>query len=315
MILCVTLNPCLDKTLVVPPWRPGDNVRGRGMTEVVGGKGNNVCRALTRLGRQARPAMLLGGAVGARCEELLRVGDSAQPIVVESRAATREILTVRREDGGEEATAFFDPDPMISSEEAETFVRRLERELEGREVQALALSGSSPARATHGVYSELIALGTARRIPVFLDTYGPALDGIWGFWPTVMQLNRREAAGYLRKPRVTDRDVRDLLEQWAGRGVECGMVTDGREPVWARVRGVEYRVIPPEIEVVNPIGSGDSQLAGLVDAWLDGSNAEDLLARAVGCGVANATVWDAGAIEPEAVGRWRERTVVERLGG
>jgi fructose-1-phosphate kinase PfkB-like protein len=259
--------------------------------------------------------MLLGGAVGARCEELLRTREAVDPIVVECRAATREILTVRVEEGRDDSTAFFDPDPCIATEEAEAFVRRLERDLEAREVQALTLSGSSPSRETHGVFSELIALGTARRIPVFLDTYGPALDGIWGFWPTVMQLNRREAAGYLRKPRITDVDVRDLLRLWARHGVECGVITDGREPVWARVRGVEYRVIPPEIEVVNPIGSGDSQLAGLVDGWLEGSAPEDLLAHAIACGVANATVWDAGAIVSETVARWRERVVVERVKG
>src|SRR4051794_13967124 len=72
MILCVTLNPCLDKTLTVPPWRPGDNVRGTAVREVVGGKGNNVARALIRLGRPVRPVTFFGGAVGARCEELMR---------------------------------------------------------------------------------------------------------------------------------------------------------------------------------------------------------------------------------------------------
>ncbi len=51
MILCVTLNPCLDKTLTVPDWKSGDNVRGQAVREVVGGKGNNVARALARLGR------------------------------------------------------------------------------------------------------------------------------------------------------------------------------------------------------------------------------------------------------------------------
>src|SRR5580700_10010645 len=75
MILCVTLNPCLDKTLTVPPWRPGDLVRGRAMREVVGGKGNNVARALARLGRKPRPVTFLGGFVGARCESLLQSGD------------------------------------------------------------------------------------------------------------------------------------------------------------------------------------------------------------------------------------------------
>ena len=72
MILCVTLNPCLDKTLTVPRWRPGDSVRGRTVRELVGGKGNNVARALARLGRAARPVTFLGGAVGTHCRDLLR---------------------------------------------------------------------------------------------------------------------------------------------------------------------------------------------------------------------------------------------------
>ena len=59
-----------------------------------------------------------------------------------------------------------------------------------------------------------------------------------------------------------------------------------------------YRVKPPAIEPVNPIGSGDCFLAGVVDGHLEGPGAdEELLRHAVGCAVANALVWDAGAIE------------------
>ena len=56
MILCVTLNPCLDKTLTVPSWKPGDLVRGTELRHVVGGKGNNVARALLNLGRNPGPS-------------------------------------------------------------------------------------------------------------------------------------------------------------------------------------------------------------------------------------------------------------------
>src|SRR5579875_1886396 len=108
MILCVTLNPCLDKTLTVPPWRPGDLVRGTNLREVVGGKGNNVARALTRLGQSARPVTFLGGAVGAACESLLRRDDGLDPLVVPTGAPTRVILTVRTGTSPEQ-TAFFDP--------------------------------------------------------------------------------------------------------------------------------------------------------------------------------------------------------------
>jgi 1-phosphofructokinase family hexose kinase len=316
MILCVTLNPCLDKTLTVPAWRPGDSVRGRGVRDVVGGKGNNVGRALARLGRVPRPVTFLGGAVGSYCLELLQEDDHLEPLVTTTAAPTRVILTVRTE-GSPDQTAFFDPDPAITPGEAEALARTVEAALGSGEVEAVTLSGSSPSATTHGLYSDLIALARARRLPVFLDTYGPALAAIWGFWPDAIQLNRREAAAHLH---TTPGDLDDarlfaLLDDWSRHGVRCAIVTDGPRAVLAVVGGRRYRVTPPAVAAVNPIGSGDCLMAGVVDAWLahpDGEP-EALLGHGVACAVANALVWDAGAFDPQEVRRQEGAIVVEAL--
>jgi len=310
MILCVTLNPGLDKTLTVPHWGPGDLVRGTKVREVVGGKGNNVARALKRLGRKSRPVTLLGGVIGSHCETLLRTDDGLDPLAIASGAPTRVIVTVRTGETDEQ-TAFFDPGPAISPDEAEALARAVDAALFTGDVEALTLSGSSPSPATHGLFSDLIALARARRVPVFLDTYGPALDAVGGIWPTAMQLNRREAAAHLRKPAISDADVAGLLEKWAKHGVVCGVVTDGRHPVAILHRGRRYRAIPPHIKPVNPIGSGDSLLAGLVAGWLEALEPERLFRRAIACAVANALIWDAGAIDPAEVAKWEARVVVE----
>jgi tagatose 6-phosphate kinase len=309
MILCVTLNPCLDKTLTVPDWRAGDNVRGSALREVVGGKGNNVARALKRLGRVARPATFLGGAVGSRCEELFKGVEGFDPLVIPTQSTTREILTVRATNV--ESTAFFDPDPAITPDEAEALLRAVERALAVGDIEALTLSGSSPSPITHGLYGELIALAKARKVPAFLDTYGPALEGIWGFWPDAIQLNRREAGLHLRKPDPSVADLDRLLAEWSRRGVHLALVTDGPGVVLARIKGVTYRATPPKIEPVNPIGSGDCLLAGLVDASLSGLDAEATLARGIAAAVANALVWDAGAIDAEEVRRLEESVTIE----
>ena len=310
MILCVTLNPCLDKTLVVPEWQPGDSVRGQSVREVVGGKGNNVARALRRLGRtEVRPAVFLGGATGKRCEHLLRTDDGLDPLVTATDAETRVILTVRTGDSSDQ-TAFFDPDPAISDEEAENLLNRVEGALTTGEVHSLTLSGSSPSESTHGLFSDLIALAQARQVPTFLDTYGPALDSIWGFWPEVIQLNKREASVYLKK-RSSPADLVGLLDRWAKHGVVVSVVTDGPGPVLARVRNRVYRVDPPKVPLVNPIGSGDSLLAGLADGWLKGLDPVPLLKRAIACGAANAAVWDAGGINPDIIENLAGRVFVE----
>jgi fructose-1-phosphate kinase PfkB-like protein len=242
---------------------------------------------------------------------LLRNDDGLDPLSIPTEAPTRVILTVRTESTAEQ-TAFFDPDPAITANEAETLLLRVEQALSG-DVAALTLSGSSPAPATHGVFSELISLARARRIPVFLDTYGPALEAIWGFWPTVIQLNRREAAAHLHKPSCSDEDVAGLFQSWARHGVTCGIITDGPNPVSIQHLGQRYRATPPRIKPVNPIGSGDSLLAGLVDGWLARRDPEPLICHALGCAVANALVWDAGALDPAEVAHWSEQIEIAPL--
>lgn len=314
MILCVTLNPCLDKTLQVPPWRPGDSVRGTTVTEVVGGKGNNVARALKRLGRPSRPVLFLGGPLAPRCESLLREQDGLEPLVCPIAASTRIITTVRTE-GSNHQTAFFDPDPAITSEEASALYHRVEGALTADRVELMTLSGSSPSEATDGLFSDLISLARTHRIPVLLDTYGASLESIWGFWPDAMQLNRREAALHLRKPLpdVSDDDVFSLLDDWTRHGVTFGMVTDGPDSVLIQARGKSYVAYPPEIEVINPIGSGDCALAGLADGWLRSLEPLDLIRHALACAVANAIVWDAGAIDPEEVQRLEASIEIEEI--
>jgi tagatose 6-phosphate kinase len=309
MILCVTLNPCLDKTLEVPPWQPGDSVRGRAMSEAVGGKGNNVARALRRLGRPSCPVTFLGGAVGARCRELLKA-EGFDPLLIDTQAPTREIVTVRTQSSAEQ-TAFFDPDPAISKAEAQSLCDVVAAALATGTVEALTLSGSSPTTTTNEVFSELIAVAQARRTPVFLDTYGRSLASIWGFWPTVMQLNRREAAERLGAKAPTDAELFALLDQWGRHGVRLALVTDGANPVQIMFDGRRYRAIPPPIEVVNPIGSGDSLLGGLVDAWLNGKEPLEIVRHGVACAVANALVWDAGAIGVTDVDRFEPTIAIE----
>ncbi len=310
MILCVTLNPCLDKTLEADSWKPGDSVRGRSAYAIVGGKGNNVARALSRLGRRARPVTFLGGTVGEECRIRLVRDDALDPIVISTKTETRVILTVRSTNGAE-PTAFFDPDPVIESTEAAALVSAVEDKLNAGDIDAITLSGSSPCETTKGVYADLIALAKARGVPVFLDTYGPALAAVWGFWPDLIQLNLREAAAHLGKASPSDSDLDRFLFGWSRRGVKTALITDGPRPVRIVVEGKKLQAIPPKIEPVNPVGAGDCLLAGLVDATLAGLDPCSRLRRGIACATAAALVWDAGAIDPERVAELEKDVMIQ----
>ena len=156
-------------------------------------------------------------------------------------------------------------------------------------------------------------MARARRIPAFLDTYGPPLDGIWGFWPEAIQLNRREAGLHLRTPEPGDAELTGLLRRWVGPRRPLGGGHRRPRPRPRPDRRPVLRAQPAEVDVVNPIGSGDCLLAGLVDARLRGLGPEMTLRHALGCASANARVWDAGAIDPATAAGDAEAVQIEAL--
>ena len=314
-VLCVTLNPCLDKTLTVPAWKPGDNVRGTAIREVVGGKGNNVARALKGLGQSARPATFLGGSTGSRCELLLKRDDGMEPLVIASSAETRTILTVRTGESAEQS-AFFDPDPAISAHEADLMLEAVRLEIQSGHVQALTLSGSSPSVSTHRLYGDLIRLAKESGITVLLDTYGKAFTNLNAASPDVIQLNRKEVAGILglQSDELSEPLIFDWLKGWVEKGTRLAVLTQGPEDVLAVSIEGFWRAVPPKIQAVNPIGSGDCFLAGLTYASMRSESTPSQLKFAVACAVANACVWDAGAISLGLVEPWISQIQVHQLG-
>jgi fructose-1-phosphate kinase PfkB-like protein len=66
MIITVTLNTAIDKTLSVPNFRLGRRHRTVEQTTMPGGKGVNVARVLKTLGAPVIATGLAGGATGTR---------------------------------------------------------------------------------------------------------------------------------------------------------------------------------------------------------------------------------------------------------
>ncbi len=290
MNICVTLNPCLDKTLVVPPWRPGEQqVRGQDVSIIVGGKGVNVARGLARLGQPARPALFLGGEVGELCDRLLRQQDQFEPIVTWTEAATREILTVRTGQTAEQ-TAFFDPNPIITPAEQGILLDEL-RSAFSLGVDWCALCGSSPCKATDGLYASIIRLARQQGIFTLLDSYGNCLVPALEAQPDVVKLNRQECEAAYGRPLDSYHAVCEALGWIRGFEIPYAAITFGSQGVVASWEDHVVAWEPPEIEAVNPIGSGDAMTAGLIDAFSREEDPEEAFRWGMACAVCNVQRW------------------------
>ena len=212
MIITVTLNPTLDKTLSVPVLRPGEVHRARFLRQDIGGKGINVSRALAALGVASIPIGFLGGATGrAMRDGLTAAGYDAR--FVEVPGETRQNLTLLDESTGV-YTKINEPGPTIGPEHLAA-LHALVDEL-AAPGDLWALCGSLPPGAPADFYADLVTAVQARGAAAILDTSETALRLGLAARPAGIKPNSEEAAQALGQAVTSDEEhvaaVRRLVD-------------------------------------------------------------------------------------------------------
>jgi 1-phosphofructokinase/tagatose 6-phosphate kinase len=302
MILTVTLNAAIDRTVAVPNFRLGHRHRAVESRTVAGGKGVNVARALSLLGRPVIATGLAGGPTGNRVIEQLRkeaVLTDFMPIAGE----TRINLAVIDPTSGEQ-TEINERGPAVSPEEVERVIERLRYLASGSKICILA--GSLPPGAPEDLYSRLVADLRELDVPVLLDADGEAMLAGLRAGASVVTPNQLEAEELVGQE-FADRDdvVHGLSELVRLGAAEAAITRDdgcvGVVGAGAERRFLEVRTRP--LEPVSTVGSGDAFLAGYAAARSDGRDPEECLSYGVACGAESTQHFGAGVVDRNQVER------------
>jgi tagatose 6-phosphate kinase len=281
VIVTVTANAAIDRTLYV-----SELVRGSRHPVLVdraqaGGKGVNVARVLRALGEPCHALVVVGGEAGRWIvRDLERSQVPAGPVWASGESRTcLEIL----EQGVARATRFHGLGVQADGSTLRALMSATERLLE--KARWLALCGRPAAGLPEDAYVRLIELAQQRGVRVALDTSTPALRPAWAMGPALLRVNREEAAEALdlEPSRV---EAPPANEPGAA---QLGIVSDGpgRSLAWS-ADGGRWAIDPPAVEAVNPIGCGDAMLAGLIAALEAGNDVERALLRATALAAAEA---------------------------
>jgi 1-phosphofructokinase/tagatose 6-phosphate kinase len=312
MIITVTLNAALDKTLEVPTFTPGRRHRTVDQTTMPGGKGVNIARAIKRLGQPVIATGLAGGATGNRIVEALN--DEA---VLGAFARVREESRTN--------TAVLDPTtgmhteinergPSVSRQELELFREKLLYLAKGASICVFA--GSLPRGIEPDVYARLLRDVRRLGVTTMLDTDGEPLRLAMRAAPELISPNELEAEELVgHEFNDLDDRVQAVLEMTRLGASEAIMtVPDG---CYAQVleEGVPalYRVQVSQQDTRSRIGSGDAFLAGYVAARYAGRAAVECLRFGVACGAESTHHFGAGIVDPGKVERLLEEVHAERL--
>ena len=189
MILTVTLNTAIDKTLAVPNFRLGRRHRTVEQTTMPGGKGVNVARVLKTLGAPVIATGLAGGATGTRLVEQL-TDFAVLSDFVRIREESRTNTAVIDPTTGEQ-TEINERGPSVSGQEIDLFVDKLLYLAKGASMCVFA--GSLPRNVETDVYAGLIRELKRLGVVTIVDTDGDPLRRAVRAEPDVISPNVLEA--------------------------------------------------------------------------------------------------------------------------
>jgi 1-phosphofructokinase/tagatose 6-phosphate kinase len=305
MILTVTLNAAIDRTVAVPNFRLGHRHRAVESRTVAGGKGINVARALNRLGRPVIATGFAGGPTGSRLLEQLRE-EAVLTDFTRIAAETRINMAVVDPTSGEQ-TEINERGPAVSPEEVEAFASRLRYLAAGASLCVLA--GTLPPGAGNDLYARLVKDLNERGVPVILDSEGEAMLAGLRAGAAIVTPNEREAEELVGQEFGDRRDLVHGLSELVRLGAQEAAITRPDGCMAAIGEGAEQRFVEVRTESLDPVstvGSGDAFLAGYAAARYEGRPAEECLAYGVACGAESTQHFGAGVVD---------RTQVERLLG
>ena len=302
MIITVTLNAAIDKTLEVPNFRLGRRHRSVEQTTMAGGKGVNVARALKRLGQPVIATGLAGGPTGTRIVEQL-TEESILNDFVRIREESRSNTAVTDPTTGEQ-TEINERGPAVTAQEVELFCDKLLYLARGAQICVFA--GSLPRRVEPTLYADLIRELRKLGVTTIVDTDGDPLRQAVRAEPSVVSPNVLEAEELVGHEFNDDEDrliaVREMTELGAREAIMTA--DDGGFAMVTEEGGSQlYRLRVDPLETYSAVGSGDAFLAGYVAARYTGRPPAECLRFGVACGAESTQHFGAGTLDRREVER------------
>jgi 1-phosphofructokinase family hexose kinase len=312
MIVTVTLNAAVDRTLLVPNFQIGQRHRASVGFLSAGGKGINVARALKRLGAPVVCTGLAGGRNGILLvEELTQEGvlNDFVRIRGESRTSTAVL-----DPTSNAYTEINEAGPEIADDELDTLREKLAYLTQGADFVVFA--GSLPRGVETSFYAEAIRDAARRHQLAVVDAEGEPLRAAVGAEPYLVAPNVREAEALVGHEFVDDEDLASALDEIADLGARNVLITmdtgcyallrEDRDEVRLRARA-------PELEPVSTIGAGDTLLAAFLAARAAGRSFEDSVRTAVATGAASVLEAGPGRFDPREASRLAPLVTIDRL--
>jgi 1-phosphofructokinase len=259
MIITVTMNPAIDKTVDLEHMEHGGLNRLKNVIMDAGGKGINVSKTIKELGGETVATGFLGGSGGILIKKVL-AEQGIQADFVEIKNEVRTNLKVVEADGN--VTEFNEPGPFVSEEELEMLTQKL---LSYANEKALfVLAGSIPNGIGKTIYRTLTEKLREKGAKVFVDADGELFINSLEAAPDIIKPNRHELEEYFHKDyRVDETELIAMGRKLLEKGISMIAVSLGQMGALFLTKDKVLRCPGLKVEAHSTVGAGDAMVAAL----------------------------------------------------
>jgi tagatose 6-phosphate kinase len=277
----------LDKTIYVDRLRPGEITRATRWEVAPGGKGINVTRQLTKSAIESIATGFMGGEVGRTVEHLLDE-ERVRHDFIHIGESTREGITIVETKTGT-CTSVFEPGHRVSTRETDLLRVKCRKLLQ--QSSWLVLAGSTPSPEPDLFYKEILEETDKSKCRVILDSYGEAFKQSVKAKPFMVKPNVREFEQTFGIKLSSRHAILKQLDWLHESGVSLSVITNTERPFCFGYLQKRWKVIPPSVQMVNPVGSGDAFVATTIYGFMQNWEIERTIMLASAAGAVNASRW------------------------
>jgi len=279
MIKTLTLNPALDKTIIVESFRLNQLNRIKKVHKDAGGKGINVSKMLKNLGQPSTASGFLGGAAGDYIKnEVKKMGITTEFVETaeETRTNTKMVDPIKNT-----FTDLNEAGAFISGKNKAELEEKIFKDLKKNDI--LVLAGSVPAGVGDDIYYKLIKTAEKKGIKTILDADGPLFrNGIKGA-PTLIKPNEHELSLHFKEEFKDLKMMIKKAESLLDMGIKMIMLSLGKEGAVFITAAEKYKIEPLKLNVKSTVGAGDAMVAGLAYGLENNFSSVEMLKNAAAC--------------------------------
>lgn len=259
MIVTVTMNPAIDKTIEIDRLNRGNLNRIEKIEYDAGGKGINVSKTIRELGGESIATGFLGGNAGRVIEEVLDSRGIKHDFVWVD-GETRTNTKVCEQDGT--VTELNEKGPEVTPEQLTNLLEKLDDLADDNVLFILA--GSIPGNMEKDIYARIIERVHKKGAKVLLDADGELFRKGLEQKPDMIKPNQweiEELQGFSHG--VSDKKLINVAEKMQTEGIDTVVISLGKNGALFVCGSYVAKGMPLKVDVHSTVGAGDAMVAAM----------------------------------------------------